>query len=566
MEILETPLDSPLLSMHKCIQSNSDARIPHIMIFSAYILCTDSDVAVQSQSCENLLLFTNNVQNTDIPKESCDCLSAGVSALHFGDDDKMFLEELKAETQEIKTHYSHVINSFSESFLRRERKGDVTFDDIKLPVIEIFVFGPSHPFNFTNSKQLIKEIRCRQSYMNFDLLKALIKQCGSRKDLKQMQNFSEAFTNYAKRRILQCEPDLIDSELPDHETVVFVLDSDQSFMATDAFEFRFALSKVLGMKYQQIILGKVKVGSIVLYFMIPSKYIRPITLIPLCRNIVVFLQSWHTHSIVMKGQEIFNLGNFNVLRDVDFNDVPIVDVKGSKVLAVDYEGEKYMALHYVGQFYNESSADTGYIDYLKSILSGEHMNLPAIKGVFYHPVSLDRNQPYPSIIVENMTSLKDVLVDQEVSQISVLLDIVNSFASFKKSALKFHISVFPDSVFVRNNLSELEARFCPLYSHSFISDKKVDSEVASGNPLQLSELWWMKDLVKFMYFHGNVKEQSELPNNHILKTMFDQKWLSTNDQIRQFNLKKLSEEIQSMLGKFNCYCSLYCCFINCLNL
>ena len=59
----------------------------------------------------------------------------------------------------------------------------------------------------------------------------------------------------------------------------------------------------------------------------------------------------------------------------------------------------------------------------------------------------------------------------------------------------------------------------------------------------------MSDMVKFIHFKGSVTKQAELPESHILKEMFDQKWLSKNDQFRPLNFKILCEEIQHLLGK-----------------
>ena len=193
-------------------------------------------------------------KETDILQEEWSIASDDFPRPHGGVNRKLHLALLKEKTEEIKSYYYDVYHSFMKSLLRREEKGEVIFNNIYIYAKELFEFVSSGPF--THSEQLLHEISSGQSYMNFDLLKAFIEQCGSEEDVEQMQKYSEAFAKYVKQRIFEYEPDLIGSELLRHETVMFLLDSDQSFMATDPIAFRLSLSKMLGMKYQQIILHK----------------------------------------------------------------------------------------------------------------------------------------------------------------------------------------------------------------------------------------------------------------------------------------------------------------------
>ena len=194
-----------------------------------------------------------------------------------GDDRELHLALLKEQTKEIKLHYSAVCHSFMKSFLRREEKGEVT--------MELFEFGSSGPF--TTSTQLLHEIRSRQSHMEFKLLEALIEKCGSEGDIEHMQKYNEAFAVYAKRRTYECEPDLIDSEHPEHGTseafaeyanrkvlecepdligselpkhvrVIFALDEDQRL--ADLRSFKLRLSEILGIGPSQIILHSISPG------------------------------------------------------------------------------------------------------------------------------------------------------------------------------------------------------------------------------------------------------------------------------------------------------------------
>ena len=87
-----------------------------------------------------------------------------------------------------------------------------------------------------------------------------------------------------------------------------------------------------------------------------------------------------------------------------------------------------------------------------------------------------------------------------------------------------------------------------MYGLSFIRriGRLSDQENAS---IPLVELQWMRDVVKFIHFKGSITEKVDLPENHVLKEMFDQKWLSVNDQFRPLSYKILCDEIENLLGK-----------------
>ena len=156
--------------------------------------------------------------------------------------------------------------------------------------------------------------------------------------------------------------------------------------------------------------------------------------------------------------------------------------------------------------------------------------------------------------IENLKPLKDAVVEEEMSQvnqISLLLDVANSVEGFKHDTSKHEVTVCTDAILVRKSSSETEARFCPLYSLSFASNisQSRHQEVVPNSSIPLVELQWMSDVVKFIHFKGSVTEQNDLPENHVLKEMLNQKWLSSNDQFRPLNYKMLCDEIENLLGK-----------------
>ena len=441
-----------------------------------------------------------------------------------------------------------------KNFLKREKNGDADFNELFVAATNLFDFEDSEDLmaKANPSKNLLLQVLKRQSYMNFELLKALIAECGTEEDEEAAQKYSDAFAVYAKRRVFECDPDAVSSELPGHDMVMFVLDKNQSFKLVDANDFRYHLSELLGMKYQKIIVHKFEPGSIVMYVLIPSKYIRALTTVTLYCDRVLTLQSWNTRCIKFKTQEPVHLDGLKVLNSVNFNEV-ILNRNKVKMTQVGLEGAEYIALEYTESFCDESSADTGYIEYMNSLLSKKHRNLPAVKGVHYRFNPEEENRQYPTIVIENLKPLKDAVVEEEMSQVnqvSLLLDVANSVASFKHDTPKHKVLVCTDAILVQESLSESEARFCPLYGLSFVSNisqsRDPESNAAS---IPLVELQWMSDVVKFIHFKGSVSEQVDLPENHVLKKMFDQKWLSVNDRFRPLNYKILCDEIENLLGK-----------------
>ena len=55
-----------------------------------------------------------------------------------------------------------------------------------------------------------------------------------KEDIEAAHKYTEAFAEYAKRRVFECDPDLICGELSGHGMVMFVLDKDQSFKLIEA--------------------------------------------------------------------------------------------------------------------------------------------------------------------------------------------------------------------------------------------------------------------------------------------------------------------------------------------
>ncbi len=465
---------------------------------------------------------------------------------------------MQRDTEKIKIHYSHFSQSFKRSFLRREERNEVFFNDLSVVVQNLFDFEDKYIESFeTDTRKLLLKILELQSYLNFDLLKAVIDDCGIPEDIEEAKKYTEAFTQYAKRRIFECDDEVLSKELPQHETVMFVLDINRPIRLIDVDIFKEYLSELVGIQRYKIILHKFEGGSIIISIQVPSKYVKSFSILPLLRSRMLSLQEWCVRSLKFRN-EVVHLDHWNVLNSVDFGSKGILCTANAEIVRATLNDAEYLALKYNENISDETTADTGYITYLDRFCSGKYKNLPAVKGVYYH----SETYHYPFTVVENLKSLKEMLsITQEVSQvtqISILSDITCSVASFE-SDQGHQVSVFPDSVFVQDSVdpdSELTACFCPLYGHSFHIKKAKSQDQQTSflrTSLPLEQLQWMSDVIKYIHFQGNVTADTELPEDHILKRLFDQKWISKEARFRPKDFKVLSEELQHLLGM---YCNL----------
>ena len=167
---------------------------------------------------------------------------------------KQHLALLKHETDMIRIHYSEFTQSFQKSFLNREQRNEANFNDLRFMAQNLFDFEDEYIESFeSNTKRLLLEILQLQSYLDFGLLKTIIGACGTPEDIEKAEIYTEAFRQYAKRRIFECDVEILDKSLPENDTVIFVLDKSQSIGAND---LKMNLAKLLGIKQQKIILHK----------------------------------------------------------------------------------------------------------------------------------------------------------------------------------------------------------------------------------------------------------------------------------------------------------------------
>lgn len=468
---------------------------------------------------------------------------------------------LRYDTEEIKILFSDLFDSFTKSFLARQEEGKVKFRKLAIVAKRLFNFKDKDiELLEQNSEDLLYEIYDKQSYLNFDLVMAVIRHLGSSKDINLSYQYKEKFMEYARRRIYQIPANELSNILPGHENLVghdsimFVLEN--TYELKDVYVFKKKLCNLLKIEPHEFFLIKIGPGSIAVSFQVPTEYLNFFSTIPLYFERASSLIEWHTKSYRLK-EEVVNLGKWRIIIDsLDFSTTSLIKAANFEVVPALGESNLF-SLKYTKSFSDESTADVDYIKYLDIFLSGQYKDcLPAVRGVYYNSIS-DKKCDYPSIVIENFKPLNTIVFSEqkfsELTEISVLSDLTHSIACFEQDK-KLSVSVSLESVFVGKSIdpdTDISARFCPLYGHSFCvthTDSNDQLLPSLPGPLPLERLQWMIEILKFIHFQGSVAEITELPHDHILKRIFEQKWICLEDRFRPKDFKSLQEQLLQLLG------------------
>ena len=466
------------------------------------------------------------------------------------------MAQLELETENIKIKFSSLSQKFKKSFLARQKRKEVCFGDLSVAAQHLFDFTDEYIESLEqNTGSLLLKILKLQSYVNFGMLVAIIEDCGAPQDIERAQAYIDSFKEYAKGRIFQADAEVLSKEIPGHEVVMFILDENQPFRLINASNFKARLCKLLGINEHKIILHKVEHGCIILSIQIPSNCVNSFRTLPLFYSRIVLLKEWCTRSYKLR-DEMVHIKRWNILNSVKFGKESVFQTANADIVPVSFDGCKCIALKYTEGFSSESTADVGYIKYLDNIFSGQYKNIPTTKGVYYNS-SKAKTYQYPVLVLEKLKTLEEVSLQLKIpliSQISILLDISQSVSSFEGD-LRYQVLVSLDSVFIHESLHaklDLRAKFCPLYGHSlcYKQDVSQDHFAPFSPPLPLEKVQWMNDVIKCIHFQGKTVGTTELPDTHILKMIFAQKWISIEDRYRPPTFKVLCEELQQVLGKF----------------
>lgn len=270
---------------------------------------------------------------------------------------------------------------------------------------------------------------------------------------------------------------------------------------------------------------------------IPNEFSQNFILAPYYFSRIVALKNQKVEFLTCKERSFF-LMKWNIYMDGDILLGDVINSIGeNQIIRVLLRGKESIALSFCG-----ISLGDGYVQYLESLLNNYHENIPAVKGLYY-----SKNK-YPLLIMEDCVSFEKGVTQfpvDEVNQVSFLLDIVNCIVEFMRSNQNIVIKVHSDVVYVHDNGVKLEAKLCPLYGYSFILDHRMcDDQSVSLVP---DDLQWMENITKYLQF-GNYTDK--LPENHLMKKLLEQKWLSDDENIRPCSFGTLHEELHDLHGKF----------------
>ena len=470
------------------------------------------------------------------------------------DDRELYKAMLRRQTRKITSRFITLFEDFRVSFMSRECENE--FNRLAR-ASAVFAFDKATMEEIKkdkNSEQLLQLIFDHQSFMNFDFfINDIIGRIGSVEDKRNAEEYIEAFKIYAKCRVHECGSSFSPA-LTNHCTICFIIDSNQPVHAVGELnDFKLFLCELLDIKPAKILIHQAEIGSLIIYIQIPCDDLHRLENIPLFPRKLKAIKDKCVQSYKFEKREVM-LKHWRMLTDVTLEtpDSPVEESplheKQSKMVTAKHKGKECMALVYPDQFTEESTVDAGYIKYLE-VLIRNHKEVPSIKGLYYPPTEEEGQKKYPAVIIEKLEPLKEVASssnyygESEVNQLSLLTSVSSCMSRFEN--LNQKVKVVMDHIFIHKNAAEMEAKLIPVYDQSFIGEQpSLNSETLSHD-----DLLWMKETILSIFSRGNITTDIQLPENHLLKNVFEQKWLSKDTRLRPATYSVLTDELQHLLGK-----------------
>ena len=462
------------------------------------------------------------------------------------DDKQTYLAHVRKKTKVIKSKFNSLFCDFRDSLLKK--RSDIDFLKLYYIISESFSFDESAVVEIKENKdieKLLDVMHNHQSFIHFEnLINEVIPKVGTDLDKESAKEYIEEFKKYAKFRVFECKLEF-SPVLANYYKIIFIIDENhEQYKIEDLYDFRLFLGDLLGIKETKIILLGVKGGSVVIHVQIPYSYFNIFEILPLYPTKFKKIKDKSIKSYKFEKHEVM-LQQWEMLTDVTLH-IPsnqsVYDKQG-KIVSAQYQGENCTALLYPNDI--SESVDIEYIKYLE-VLFLSHKEVPSIKGLYYPPTT-EEGMAYPVIITEKLKPLKDVAnsvnfyEESEVNQISLLLSIARCMSKFERLGKK--LKILMDNIVIQENDTELEAKFLPIYGHSYIIEHSHESE-------QCIDMLWIRDVLLHILSHGEVTTSIELPDSHLLKNIIEQKWLSKDVRLRPPSHSVLADNIQHLLGKF----------------
>lgn len=366
----------------------------------------------------------------------------------------------------------------------------------------------------------------------FDELK-IVRLVGNDADQEKCNVFENSYDSYILNVAYRHCPKIVE------DGVTFVLDGVQ-----DVKQFIYEIINNFSIPPKQIKVTKLHHVNVVT-MQSSEDCTSNMTLVPLYADKIALLKSKRIQLLMFKNHE-FILTKWNVFRYTDFifgENIFLNEI--GKIITVHYQAHRYFAIEVFRKIGSTSAEDEEFIEYIKCILNYYHANLPDVKGLIYPQEHLKLQ--YPLLLTEGYEPLCNIasyVPVEEKYQVSFLLDIVKCIARFKHINNSINIKVNSGVLFFRKRGRNFEPKLFPLYGFSFTFNRSHVQE-----QLPLEDLAWMMDVTKYLCFGANSKDV--LPENHLLKKLLEQQWLSIEDHYRPSSFNQLSEDLQDLQSMHN---------------
>ena len=469
-----------------------------------------------------------------------------------------YLARIKEKTEDIEWKFIKLRDNFLKTLSDKTNKKN--FHHRCHMILDILSVDPKTKDEVIASKdveKLLGKIREHQSFMNFGILvKRLIPEFGSKKDKRNVNDYTKFFEEHVNCRVIDCS-EMHPSVLSNHFKIVFIIDENQDqYRISDLFSFRLHLSKYIGIDDTKILLVGCEGGSVIVHVQIPYSFLKMLLCRPLYPKKLEAFKDTSVRSYCFKDHEKDHevvLKHWKALKNVSLPPIessPVHEKRGKIIKSAHHQGEECMALVYPNHFSEECEVDFKYIEYLE-VLIRDHKEVPSIKGLYYPPEE-GGLQKYPVVIIEKLKFLEEITfhthydeLDIDLLQISLLSNIANCAMRFEK--LNHKVKVSTDHILILEDDAKYKAKFIPVYGHSF-TDEIPSNQYSFSESLSQDDLLWLKKIIHIV-FHGGNTSHDEIPGQHILKNMIEQKWLSEDSKFRPHTYSELADELQHLLGK-----------------
>ena len=463
-----------------------------------------------------------------------------------------YLARIREKTEDIKWEFSKLLDNFCETLSKTTN--DENFSRRCRMILNILSIDPKTRDEINNVEKLTKKIDEHQSFINFGILiSKLIQEFGSEQDKTKADNYIKSFEKYVDCRVIDCS-EMCQSDLTDHFSTIFIIDKNQDqYKISDLFSFRLHLSKYIGIDDTKILLAGVQGGSVIVRVQIPDSFLKMLLYQPLYPKKIEAFKDTSVKSYRFNDHKVA-LKHWNILTNVSLPPIessPAHEKQGKIIKSAHHQAEECMALVYPNQFSEESEIDIKYIKYLEALIR-DHKEVPSIKGLYYPPEE-EGLQKYPVVITEKLKFLEEITFptnydesDIDLLQISLLSNIASGAKRFEK--LNHKVKVSTDHILIQEDGGEYKAKFIPVYGDSF-TDEIPSDQYSISESLPHDDLLWMKEVILHILSHGGNTSHVEIPGQHILKNVIEQKWLSKDTQFRPHTYSELADELQHLLGK-----------------